>query len=203
MADKYSNKGRLPNVEAGKFLLSRSGPPVDNEITNEQFMKVLQWGDYAEHTSDLEVNTLVWKCLGYRFVDGVWRDDECFPNWKAKYPSPPDFIGMQRVYSKEVDNPSLRANQALCKTIPLGNKQSLKEHLREYGFTGFKLEQLTPNKTRRAQCANWLLYYRENLYGYTVEELKEKREREQEEQRKKEKEDGTEEDWKPPFKPVA
>ena len=37
--------------------------------------------------------------------------------------------------------------------------------LRPEGFNGFKLAELTPNKTRRAQCANWLLYYREALFG--------------------------------------
>lgn len=35
--------------------------------------------------------------------------------------------------------------------------------------------ELTPNKTRRAQCANWLIYYREELFGYTIEELSERR----------------------------
>jgi hypothetical protein len=43
--------------------------------------------------------------------------------------------------------------------------------LRPEGFNGFKLAELTPNKTRRAQCANWLLYYREALFGVSLEEL--------------------------------
>jgi hypothetical protein len=30
--------------------------------------------------------------------------------------------------------------------------QGIKIKLRPHGFTGFKLEELTPNKTRRAQC---------------------------------------------------
>jgi hypothetical protein len=38
-----------------------------------------------------------------------------------------------------------------------------------------QLSELTPNKTRRAQCANWLLYYREELFGYTLEELLERK----------------------------
>lgn len=42
------------------------------------------------------------------------------------------------------------------------------------------MKGLTPNKTRRAQCANWLIYYRDNLYGYTVEELQERRRLKQE-----------------------
>ena len=40
-------------------------------------------------------------------------------------------------------------------------KQSIRDQLRPLGFNGFQLAELTPNKTRRAQCANWLLYYRE------------------------------------------
>ena len=43
--------------------------------------------------------------------------------------------------------------------------------LRPEGFNGFKLAELTPNKTRRAQCANWLLYYRSALWRRSLEEL--------------------------------
>ena len=64
---------------------------------------------------------------------------------------------------------------------------------------------MTPNLTRRAQCTNWLLFYREELYGYTVEELREKR-RLKQEQAEKERlariERGEEEEWKPPVKEV-
>lgn len=38
-----------------------------------------------------------------------------------------------------------------------------------------QLKGLTPNKTRRAQCANWIIFFREELFGYTVEELRERR----------------------------
>ena len=80
--------------------------------------------------------------------------------------------------------------------------------------------ELTPNKTRRAQCANWLLYYREELFGYTVEELRERRRLKQEAQRLQEerlekerieklramgKDDddgGKKDEWKPPVKEV-
>lgn len=71
-----------------------------------------------------------------------------------------------------------------------------------------KYAELTPNKTRRAQCANWLLYYREELFGYTLEELKERRrlkkEAEEEEKRRLEKETGksVQDEWKPPVKEV-
>jgi hypothetical protein len=67
--------------------------------------------------------------------------------------------------------------------------------------------ELTPNLTRRAQCTNWLLFYRENLFGYTLEELMEQRrlKQEKEEQERlqsiKDGGDGKEE-WKPPVKEV-
>ena len=67
-------------------------------------------------------------------------------------------------------------------------------------------KELTPNKTRRAQCANWLIFYREELFGYTVEELRERRrlKKEAEEKAKQETEakKGAEDEWKPPVKEV-
>ena len=71
-----------------------------------------------------------------------------------------------------------------------------------------KYAELTPNKTRRAQCANWLLYYREELFGFTIEELKERRQKkleaeEAEKLRKKEETgENPEEKWKPPVRQV-
>lgn len=69
------------------------------------------------------------------------------------------------------------------------------------------MAELTPNLTRRAQCVNWLLFYREELYGYTVEELRERRRMKQEKaeqerlQKIAEGGDGKDE-WKPPVKEV-
>lgn len=64
-----------------------------------------------------------------------------------------------------------RANQALIRSIPKNFKQSLKDDLAPYGFKGYKFAELTPNKTRRAQVANWILYYKNQLWGKTLEEL--------------------------------
>mmetsp|Transcript_12980 Transcript_12980/g.18373 ORF Transcript_12980/g.18373 Transcript_12980/m.18373 type:complete len:283 (+) Transcript_12980:48-896(+) len=154
------------------FVLSRGGGPVDAELANENILKIVMI-----ECSDLEVNTLAWKCLGYRFDEEneCWTNEEVFPKWRENYPEPPDFIGMQRIYTKEVDRPSLRANQAISKAVPVESKQSLKRHLKPLGFKGYLYSELTPNKTRRAQVANWLLYYREELMGYTLEELLERR----------------------------
>lgn len=197
----YPVQGEIGQSE---FVLRRDGPPLPEELSNENLVRILML-----ECSDLEVNTLVWKCMGYRFDADAkeWADTECFPKWKEKYPSPPDLIGMRRIYSKEVDQPSLKANQALVRSVPADNKQSLKTHLRPYGFRGYQYAELTPNKTRRAQCANWLLYYREELFGYTVEELRErrrlKREADEVERKRLEEDEGKGKDqWKPPVTEV-
>jgi hypothetical protein len=186
----YMNEGP---VGENDFILSRNGEPKELELSNENLLRILR-----VECSDLEVNTLVWKCLGYRFDPhaNLWNNDKCFPKWKEKYPTPPDLIGMQRIYSPEIDKPSLRANQAIVRSIPVDNKQSLKTHLKPYGFTGYQFAELTPNKTRRAQCANWLLYFREELFGFTVEELRKRR------QAKKEAGEGQGDEWKPPVREV-
>lgn len=202
---RYSAEGI---IGTGNFTVSRTGPPTKEELSNENLYKILML-----ECSDLEANTVVWKGLGYRFDEDSkeWKNDEVFPKWKEKYPSPPDLIGMQRIYTKEIDQPSLKSNQALVRSVPVDNKQSLKVHLKPLGFTGYKYAELTPNKTRRAQCANWLLYYREELFGYSLEELKEKRKQKQEadrleeERKRKEVEEKGEEwkeEWKPPVKEV-
>jgi hypothetical protein len=43
----------------------------------------------------------------------------------------------------------------LVNSIPMAYKRGIREHLDPLGFTGLKMEGLTPNKTRRAQCTNW------------------------------------------------
>jgi hypothetical protein len=205
----YLVRGPVGN---GQFLLSRSGPPTHDELTNEQILLIVRDGIATE----LEVATLVWKCLGYRFdnINEMWTDSEVFPKWKERYPiTPPDLIGMQRIYSREVDLPSLRSNQELVKSIPLEHKQSLKTHLKPLGWKGYQYKELTPNKTRRAQCANWLIFYREELFGYTIEELTERRriKREMEENTSSIAKVGLEvemgkrkevDEWKPPLKEV-
>ena len=200
MDPKYSVNG--PIGVSKNFIISRAGPPTIEELSNEQMLSIVNI-----ECTDLEVNTLVWKCLGYRFNEEneVWTPSEVFPKWKERYPDPPDFIGMKRVYSREIDQDSLRSNQALVRSIPAENKQSLKKHLKPLGWKGYQYKELTPNKTRRAQCANWLIFYREELFGYTIEELKEKRKLKREAEdaaEAKRLEKGEEKEWKPPVKEV-
>jgi hypothetical protein len=133
MDPKYYVKGP---VGQEKFILSRSGPPTPEEFSNEQMLKIVKI-----ECSDLEVNTLVWKCMGYRFNEETeeWSSEEVFPNWREKYPTPPDLIGMKRVYERDVDQISLRSNQALVRSIPADNKQSLKKQLIPLGWTGYQV----------------------------------------------------------------
>lgn len=125
------------SVGEGEFLISRSGGPEKEELTDENLFRIIE-----RKASDLEVNTLVWKCLGYRFNEAeiAWAPDEVFPKWKDRFPTPPDFIGMQRIYSKDIDGPCLRNNQSLVRSIPAEHKASyLKKHMLPFGFTGYKV----------------------------------------------------------------
>lgn len=133
---KYAVRG--PVGEEGDFVVTRTGGPTADELSNENLYRILMI-----QCSDLEVNTLLWKGLGYRFDPETeeWTNDQVFPKWKEKFPTPPDLIGMQRIYSKEIDNPSLKANQQLVKSVPVDNKQSLKVHLKPLGFTGYKVRR--------------------------------------------------------------
>jgi hypothetical protein len=130
---KYSVRGAIGQ---GDFVISREGGPTKEELANENILRIV-----LSESADLEVNTLMWKCLGYRFdpEKEEWNNSECFPNWRENYPTPPDLIGMQRIYSPDIDKPSLRANQALVRSVPVDNKQSLKEHMKPLGWKGFQV----------------------------------------------------------------
>ncbi|CAM9243749.1 unnamed protein product [Heterosigma akashiwo] len=56
----------------------------------------------------------------------------------------------------------MKANQQLVRSIPMPYKQILKQEMKKVGWKGYKMEGLTPNKTRRAQVTNWLLFYRKS-----------------------------------------
>lgn len=103
------------------------------------------WAILNNAIDDVTVNRLVWHCLGYRYdqITGQWDNTQVEPEWRDEYPTPPDFIG------------SRPATVKLTRSIPKANKQLLKE----IGFAGYKVDELTPQRTRRATAANWLLSY--------------------------------------------
>ena len=123
-------------------------PPPD-DLADEVMLRIV-----LQETTDQETNELAWKYLGYSFDEetGSWDNSKVFPNWRKKYPTPPDLVGVTRTYSREVDEPVLRAVQSLQKSVPTEHKNNLRQCLKPLGWKGFKMEGLTPNMTRRAQA---------------------------------------------------
>lgn len=110
-------------------------PPLNTETI---------WSIINEELEDNLVNQLVWYYLGYRqnSTNNKWETTAVDPAWQSDYPEPPNFID------------SRPATIKLTRSIPKENKQLLKEEL---GFQGYKINELTPRRTRRATAANWLL----------------------------------------------
>lgn len=107
------------------------------------------WAILNGEMTDEQVNRLLWHCLGYRErEDGSWDGSAVETDWIAQYPEPPDFIG------------SRPATVKLTRSIPAEHKQLLKEQL---GFKGYTVDELTPNRTRRATAVSWLLSYGQKL----------------------------------------
>jgi hypothetical protein len=88
---------------------------------------------------------------------------------------PPPFAPHPAFYDRLSLAQVLRAVQSLQRSVPTEHKDDLRAHLKPLGWTGYKLDGLTPNKTRRAQVARWLIYYREALHGVSIEELRRRR----------------------------
>ena len=157
-----------------------AGAPAPDDLADEVMLSIV-----LQEMSDADVNALVWKYLGYsKTDDGMWDSSKVFPKWAAKFPEPPDLVGVTRTYTREVDEPVLRAVQALQKSVPTEHKDNLRAFLAPLGWKGYKMDApahkntdtgLTPNMTRRAQVAQWLYYYREALHGVSVEELRKRR----------------------------
>ncbi|PXF48175.1 hypothetical protein BWQ96_02127 [Gracilariopsis chorda] len=125
-------------------------------ITTDDLFKIIRG-----ETPDEWVNEIVRTLLGWQQLDdGSWNDDQVKSAWKEIYPDgPPDFIGSVDDYSPARDRPVKIAMQRLTRSIPPDYKQSIREILGPLGFRGWKVEELTPNRTRRATAVNWILYW--------------------------------------------
>ena len=110
------------------------------------------WAILNEELSDETVNDLVAYYLGYRYDSEkqTWDNQHVDEGWRKDYPDPPDFI--------ENRPPTVK----LTRSIPLENKQLLKEKL---GFKGYKIGEFGPRQTRRATAANWLLSFLQTHSG--------------------------------------
>ena len=171
--DCSDKKEMVPELRSkSPFILKIRGPLTAEELSNANLVKIVNL-----ECSDLECDYLAWKCLGYKYDETTEQfilSNDVFPKWAAKYPTAPDLIGLKRDYSPEVDKPVRDASMNLMRSIPRDYKGGVRA-LETEGFRGYKLKELTPNKTRRAQMVNWIIYYREQLWGKTLEQLKEER----------------------------
>jgi hypothetical protein len=101
------------------------------------------WAILKDSIDDDTVNRLIWDGLGYHHCeDDRWDSSQVASEWRDQYPEPPNFIENRPAIVK------------LTRSIPKENKQLLKEIL---GFEGYKISELTPDRTRRATAVNWLL----------------------------------------------
>jgi hypothetical protein len=163
------------NTKNSTLLLRLNQPLSIDEISNNNLIKIVNL-----ECSDDECNMLTWKCLGYKYNTGLNKfelSEKVFPKWASKYPIPPDLIGITKIYSDPaIDRPVRDASMDLMRSIPKDFKGGVR-NLESEGFRGYKLSELTPNKTRRAQLVNWIIYYRERLFGKTIEQLREEAEK--------------------------
>ena len=98
----------------------------------------------ADRVSDRFVCELIWPRLGYGpDGSGPWSaGPETVAPWRESFPVAPQFIA---------ERP---ASMALTRSIAQPFKQLLKEQL---GFTGYRIGELYPRRTRRATAVSWLL----------------------------------------------
>uniref|UniRef100_A0A7S0G569 DUF1823 family protein n=1 Tax=Rhodosorus marinus TaxID=101924 RepID=A0A7S0G569_9RHOD len=152
-----------PSIRPKPARESDSGLPgadfaEDLPLSDELILAIAQ-----EQVPDQIVNDVLWFLLGYqKQPDGTWNSDMVPSPWKKEYPTPPDFIGTSRDFSPEIDKPVKKAVQKLTRSIPKEHKQLLKTEIK---FEGYQLNELTPNRTRRATAANWIAHYRLSRYG--------------------------------------
>ena len=126
------------------------------------------WNIVFQKTPDPWVNEIVRCFLGWRQMeDGTWNNNNVPEVWKSLYPDdPPDFIGKEGQYSPEFDQPIKMANRRLTRTIQQEYKQIFRTVMRPLGFKGWKVAELTPNRTRRAVVVNWILYWYKRHYPH-------------------------------------
>jgi hypothetical protein len=114
-----------------------AGAPPPDDLSDEAMLAIV-----LQEMPDEAVNALIWKYLGYRYDEaaGAWDASAVFPKWAAKYPQPPDLVGVTRTYTKAVDEPVLRAVQSLQRSVPKEHKNNLRCFLKPLGWKGYTLE---------------------------------------------------------------
>ncbi len=108
--------------------------------------KILLLNILSDRISDSFAVALIWERLGYsceQKEDSFWIAGPSTPkDWARDFPVAPQFIAQRK------------ASIALTKSIPKEFKQLLKQEL---DFSGYRIGELYPRRTRRATVVNWLL----------------------------------------------
>ena len=96
-----------------------------------------------DRCSDQFVCERIWERLGYLPQGDGWHTGPETPaEWADAFPIAPELIA---------ERP---ASVRLTRSIPKQHKQLLKQQL---GFTGYRIGELYPRRTRRATAVSWLL----------------------------------------------
>lgn len=93
----------LPGPQPGTtpsplFKVNPALPVQADELENGNLIHIV-----TQEASDLQCNQLLWKCLGYTYHPSTasYTNEHVLEEWKVKYPSPVDYIGMTREYGPE------------------------------------------------------------------------------------------------------
>ncbi len=107
-------------------------------LSRALFLQILD-----DRCSDQFVCERIWERLGYVARGDSWHAGPSTPaDWADAFPTAPELIA---------ERP---ASVRLTRSIPKQHKQLLKQQL---GFTGYRIGELYPRRTRRATAVSWLL----------------------------------------------
>lgn len=125
-------------------------------LTGQDLLDIIQG-----RAPDAWVNEILRALLGWRQLEtGEWDDTHVETKWRDAYKQgPPDFIGRDGYYEPSFDRPVKAAVTNLTRSVPPKYKPVFREVTQPLGFKGWRIHQLTPNLTRRAQAVNWIVYW--------------------------------------------
>ncbi len=129
-------------------------------------------GIVKSKTPDSWPNEIIRLLLGWRQMeDGTWDSSHVPDEWREGFKNgPPDFINEKGEYTREVDIPVKLAVQKLTRSILPEHKNGFREVMKPAGFPGWGPKDLTPNRTRRAICVNYIIFwYRMHFPDYVWE----------------------------------
>ena len=107
-------------------------------LSRALFLQILD-----DRCSDQFVCERIWERLGYVPRGDGWHAGPSTPaDWADAFPTAPELVA---------ERP---ASVRLTRSIPKQHKQLLKQQL---GFTGYRIGELYPRRTRRATAVSWLL----------------------------------------------